>query len=90
MYQNAPISKRVEYVRNLYRTTKPEIDLNRYKLVTEYYQDHPQQCGILKRAGNLKNLFEKMPTPIRDYELIVGFAGEKFRSSPLFPENSHC
>ena len=88
MYQNAPISDRVQYMRKLYRETRPEIDLNRYKLVTEYYQNNPQQAGILKRAGNLKNLFEKMPTPIRDKELIVGFAGVKFRSSPLFPENS--
>ena len=88
MYQQSPISERVKLMRQLYRTTKPEIDLNRYKLVTEYFQNNPQQIGILKRAGNLKNLFEKMPTPIRDNELIVGFAGVKFRSSPLFPENS--
>ena len=88
MYQNAPISERVQYVRKLYRTTVPKIDLNRYKLVTDYYQNHPQEIGILKRAGNLKNLFEKMPVPIRDHERIVGYAGEEFRSSPLFPENS--
>ncbi|MBR3309880.1 MAG: hypothetical protein IKG00_08315 [Lachnospiraceae bacterium] len=75
-------------MRKLYRNTLPKIDLNRYKLVTEYYQTHPQEIGILKRAGNLKNLFEKMPTPIRENERIVGYAGEEFRSSPLFPENS--
>ena len=88
MYQQAPVSERVKYMRQLYRSTRPVIDLNRYKLVTEYYQNNPQQMGILKRAGNLKNLFEKMPVPIRDQELIVGFAGVEFRSSPLFPENS--
>ena len=88
MYQNAPISERVQNMRKLYRNTLPKIDLNRYKLVTEYYQTHPQEIGILKRAGNLKNLFEKMPTPIRENERIVGYAGEEFRSSPLFPENS--
>ena len=75
MYQQAPVSERVKYMRQLYRSTRPVIDLNRYKLVTEYYQNNPQQMGILKRAGNLKNLFEKMPVPIRDQELIVGFAG---------------
>ena len=123
MYQNAPISERVQYVRKLYRTTVPKIDLKRIaikrisgwsqknrsrsiwnfnmkwnneseareyikELVTDYYQNHPQEIGILKRAGNLKNLFEKMPVPIRDHERIVGYAGEEFRSSPLFPENS--
>ena len=88
MYQNAPISERVQHIRQLYRTTIPKIDINRYKLITEYYQNHPQEIGILKRAGNLKNLFEKMPVPIRDQEIIVGYCGEEFRSSPLFPENS--
>ena len=88
MYQVAPISPRVQRIRERYRTTKPKIDLNRYKLVTEFYMEHPDITGIMKRAKNLRNLFEKMPTPIREDELIVGFAAESFRGCALFPENS--
>lgn len=88
MYQNAPVSERVKQNRNLYRTTRPKIDLSRYRLVTEFYQENPQLIGIIKRAKNLRNLFEKMPTPVRDFELIVGYPGEEYRCCPLFPENS--
>ena len=87
MYQKAPISDRVARIRKKYRTTKPKLDPNRYTLVTQYYMENPDQIGILKRAGNLKNLFENMPTPIHEDELIVGFPGETFRCSALFPDN---
>ncbi len=88
MYQNAPISLRVQKIRKMYRETKPKIDISRYRLVTEFYMDNPQLPGILKRAKNLRNLFENMPTPVRDHELIVGHPGFEFRSSALYPEHS--
>lgn len=88
MYQNAPISQRVQEIRAMYRSKKPKVDISRYRLVTEFYMDNPQLPGVLKRAKNLRNLFEKMPTPVRDHELIVGHPGEEFRSSALYPEHS--
>ncbi len=88
MYQNAPMTERVQRVREKYRSTKPKIDLHRYKLVTEFYMENPDITGILKRAENLRNLFEKMPTPVNEDELIVGFAAETYRGCALFPENS--
>ena len=88
MYQNAPISERVQRIRALYRGKKPRIDISRYRLVTEYYMANPQLPGILKRAGCLRNLFENMPTPVRDHELIVGHPGEEFRCCALYPEYS--
>ena len=88
MYQNAPITERVQRIREKYRSTKPQIDLARYKLVTEFYMENPDLTGILKRAYNLRNLFEKMPTPVREDEKIVGFAADSYRGCALFPENS--
>ena len=88
MYQNAPISERVQRIRALYRGKKPRIDISRYRLVTEFYMANPQLPGILKRAGVLRTLFEKMPTPVRDHELIVGHPGEEFRCCALYPEFS--
>lgn len=89
MYKEAPISPRVAALREKYRSKKPRIDLARYRLVTEYYMNHQYVIGILKRANNLRNLFEKMPTPVREDELIVGFVGEEFRCTAVYPENSH-
>ncbi len=33
MYQNAPISPRVQEIRAMYRAKKPKVDISRYKLV---------------------------------------------------------
>ena len=88
MYQNVPVTERVQRIRDKYRNTKPKIDLNRYKLVTEFYMENPDLTGILKRAYNLRNLFEHMPTPVNEDEQIVGFAAETYRGCALFPENS--
>ena len=87
MYQKAPITDRIARIRKKYRTTKPKIDLARYKLVTEFYMENPDLTGILKRAYNLKNLFENMPTPVNEDELIVGYPGSTYRCSPLYPDN---
>ncbi|MBR5708029.1 MAG: hypothetical protein IKX41_01450 [Oscillospiraceae bacterium] len=88
MYQNAPISDRVAYIRAMYRNKKPKIDICRYKIVTEYYMNNPQVTGILRRGRVMRELFEKMPTPVHDHELIVGHPGVEYRSSALYPEHS--
>jgi len=88
MYQDRPISDRVRAIREKCRSTQPKLDLSRYKLITEFYQENPQLTGILKRAKNLRYLFENMPTLINDGELIVGWQGTSYRDSPLYPEIS--
>jgi len=88
MYQNVPISPRVQEIRALYRSKKPKIDISRYRIVTEFYMNNPQLPGILKRGRVMRELFEKMPTPVRDHELIVGHPGVEYRSSALYPEHS--
>ncbi len=88
MFEIKPISPRVSSIRERYRSTTPKIDINRYKLVTEFYMDNPQLTGILKRAKNLRNLFENMPTPIFEDEVIVGFQGASYRCAALYPETS--
>ena len=87
MYKKAPITDRVARIRERYRNTTPRIDLNRYRLVTEFYMENPQLQGNLKRAKNLRNLFENMPTPVFEDDLIVGFPGTTYRSCALYPEH---
>lgn len=88
MYQLKPVTDRVRRIREKYRTTKPKIDINRYRLVTEFYMDNPQLTGILKRAKNLRNLFENMPVLINEDEVIVGWQGASYRCCALYPETS--
>ncbi len=89
MFVEAPISPRIAALREKYRSKKPRIDMARYKLVTDYYTKHQYVVGILKRANNLRNLFENMPTPVREDEVLVGSVGIEFRSTAIYPENSH-
>ncbi|MCQ2406388.1 MAG: hypothetical protein MJ067_04150 [Oscillospiraceae bacterium] len=88
MITERPVSERVKNIRERVRTTAPKLDLSRYKLITDFYRENPQLTGILKRAKNLRNLFENMPTLISEGELIVGWQGTSFRDSPLYPEVS--
>ena len=88
MTETNPITPRVQAIREKCRATKPRIDLSRYRLVTEFYQNNPQLTGILKRAKNLRNLFENMPTLINEGELIVGWQGTHYRDCALYPETS--
>ncbi len=88
MYQLKPMTPRVRKIREKYRTTKPKIDIHRYRLVTEFYMNNPQLTGILKRAKNLRNLFENMPVLINEDEVIVGWQGASYRCCALYPETS--
>ena len=88
MYQLKPIPMRVAAIREKYRTTKPRIDISRYRLVTEFYMENPGLTGILKRAKTLRLLFEKMPVLINEDEVIVGWQGASYRCCALYPETS--
>ena len=88
MYELKPMTDRVKRIREKYRTTRPKVDINRYRLVTEFYMNNPQLTGILKRAKNLRNLFENMPVLINEGEVIVGWQGASYRCCALYPETS--
>ncbi len=79
MHEWKPVTERVARIREKYRTTRPKIDINRYRLVTEFYVENPQITGILKRAKNLRNLFENMPVLVNEDEIIVGWQGASYR-----------
>ncbi len=88
MYIQRPISPRVQKEREKYRETHPQICTERFKLVNDYYRNHRQESGMLKRAHNLKNICENIPITIHPDELIVGGQTPKFRGCALYPENS--
>lgn len=87
-YVFSPITPRVEKMRERYRSTQPQVCLARYKIMTEFYKEHPDLTGILKRAKNFKNICEKIPVRVDDNEIIVGSATAMYRGACVFAENS--
>ena len=81
-----PVTERVKRQRELYRNTRPEICIARYRIVTEFYKNHPELSGILRRALVMKEICEKIPIRIGDDEVIVGAQSAKYRAGALYPE----
>ena len=77
------MTSRVEKLRRQYRDTVPFLDIHRYKLVTEFYMQHRNLTGSLKRAQNFKNLCENLPCWVREDELIVGSMTATFKGSSI-------
>lgn len=88
MYQFSPMTDRIKARRERYRNDKPSIDIARYKLVTEFYMQHPELSGTLRRAYNFKNLCENLPLHLEDDDLLAGVYVDKYHASALYPENS--
>ncbi|MDR0857493.1 MAG: hypothetical protein LBN97_00485 [Oscillospiraceae bacterium] len=87
-YRLAPVSGRVADRRDLYRETRPEICLARYRIITEFYQSHPELSGILRRAKLLREICERIPVRVDPGDVIVGGQSGKFRAAALYPENA--
>ncbi|MBC7346872.1 MAG: glycyl radical protein [Clostridia bacterium] len=68
------------------RAVKPEICLERARLVTESYKQTEGEPMILRRAKALHHVLNNMSVYILEDELIVGKQAGKHRAAPLFPE----
>ncbi|MDR0875776.1 MAG: hypothetical protein LBN12_06160 [Clostridiales Family XIII bacterium] len=88
MYELKPITGRVEEMRRKYRDTRPEMCTARYRLLTDFYQAHPELEGILRRAKAFRYICENIPVRIDPGEVIVGAQSAKYRACALYPENS--
>ena len=82
-----PLTDRVTRLRADYRDLKPEVCTARYRILTEFYMNHPELNGILRRAKAMKEIFENLPIRIGDDEVIVGNQSAKYRGGALYPEN---
>ncbi len=86
MYVLKPMTERVKKTREKYRTTVPKICIARYKLITEFYQEHPELTGVMRRAYAMKHIFDNIPLRVEDEDIIVGAQGTTYRSCALYPE----
>jgi len=88
MYQFSPMTERVQRIRERYRSTVPFVDTARYRIVTEFYKEHGEIVGIMKRAMNFRNLCEKIPVVIDDDDVVVGRYVLTYKAAALYPENA--
>ena len=86
MYKLKPITDRVKKTRERYRSTTPRVDISRYRLITEFYQSHPNLTGQLLRAEAMKYIYENLPLRVEDDDIIVGALGTTFSACSYYPE----
>lgn len=78
--------ERTLFLNTRMRSVKPEICVERARLVTESYRMTEGEPYLLRRAKGLKYILEQMTIFIDEEELIVGNHASKPRSAPVFPE----
>lgn len=66
--------------------TVPTVDMDRARIVTEYYKSHESEPVVMKRGGSMADVFRKLPAVIRPNELIVGAEGRLQGSVQVYPE----
>lgn len=86
MYTLKPMTERVKTTREKYRSTTPRVDISRYRLITEFYQNNPGLTGQLLRAYAMKYIYENIPLRVEDEDIIVGALGTTFRACSYYPE----
>lgn len=84
--QTKIIKDRTQRLNERLMVVKPEICLERARLVTESYKQTEGEPMISRRAKALHHILNNMSVYILDDELIVGKQAGKHRAAPLFPE----
>jgi formate C-acetyltransferase len=83
------LSPRVRRLRHRLLASRPELCVERARIVTEVYRDTEGDPTIVRRAKALQAVLQGMTIRIDDGELIVGNQASRLRSAPIFPEFSH-
>ena len=68
------------------KTTLPQIDTERARLVTEAYEIYADNPPVLRRAYAFAYILDHMEVNMQPDELIVGSLTTKVRGVPVFPE----
>ncbi|MBU9735702.1 glycyl radical protein [Diplocloster agilis] len=66
--------------------TIPTVDMDRARIVTDYYKTHESEPVVMKRGGSMAEVFKKLPAVVRPNELIVGAEGRLQGSVQVYPE----
>ena len=86
MFELRAVTPRVERLRDRYRDAVPALDVERVRILTDYYRVSDKEQPVLRRANALYEILSKMPVRVDVDELIVGKVSEHFRGCSLWPE----
>jgi pyruvate formate-lyase/glycerol dehydratase family glycyl radical enzyme len=82
------LSERIARLSKRVRDTQATIDLDRARLITEFYSQPSMDNFILKRAKAIKYYFENMEIFIDDDEQMAGHQGSRIQSVVLHPDTT--
>ena len=82
------ITPRVQLLRDNLFESKPQVESDRARLLTESYKMTEHLPIIKRRSHAFRHILENIPITIREAELVVGSATKKSRSCQTFPEYS--
>lgn len=80
------LTQRIERLNDKVRNTPATIDLDRAKLITEYYSRPSMDNYILRRAKAFKYFLENKKIFIDEDSQIAGHPGDRIQAVPLHPD----
>ncbi len=80
------LTERIKSLNDKVRNTKPTIDLDRARLITEFYSKPSLDNYILRRAKAFRYFLENKKIFIDPDSQIAAHAGDKIQTVPLHPE----
>lgn len=86
MFELREVTPRVQRLRERYRDAVPALDVDRVRLLTDYYQTSENEQPVLRRANALYHILSHMAIRVEPDELIVGKVSGHFRAASLWPE----
>lgn len=80
--------ERVNRLRQTFLDRPFNIDIQRAKLITEAYQEHPEASYCMKTAYSLKKILENVNIDLYEDELFLGELAAPAKAAPIYPEFS--
>lgn len=77
---------RIDMMNERLKDSKPQLDVERARLVTEAYAKYSDYTPVLRRAYAFAYILDNMEPNMQDGELIVGSQTMTVRGVPVFPE----
>ena len=81
--QDAPYMERIRYMKERVVNTRPEIDLENARILTESFQETEGEPLCIRKAKAFQKQCQEKTVKIWDGELIVGCSGSKMRGGIL-------
>ena len=77
---------RIDMMNYRLKNSKPQLDVERARLVTEAYEKFSDYTPVMRRAKAFEYILDNMEPNMQDGELIVGSQTTRVRGVPVFPE----